>query len=175
METSTAILLSATLGALVAIVGVVLNRIMAKQRAAVDILMKLRTDEDFLENGRLFRKIHRDGLLMKILSPTDENDYKNKVIVQNYFNVLELICVAIKNHVIDESVCYDLIRDTIETRWKWAKELVYAVREESGNNDFYCELEHVATAWLNGQRVITGHIFLITLKETFLPPGFLAK
>ena len=117
------LLVGAIIGAIAAFIGVAINRSTSQKQAAIDILLKLRTDRDFLEAQDKFREAVKEGKLDAILSaPSNPKDYevwlKTKLIIQNFLNIHELICVAIKQHVVDEITCKTLVGDALVKRWK---------------------------------------------------------
>lgn len=154
-----------------AVMSVVAHRIIARKRAAVDVLLTPRLDKEFHVNGQAFLDQSRSSSgLNAMLNPTDETGFKNQFKIQTYLNALELVCVSICNHVIDETVCKDQIGDLITGRWELSKNLTTEIRRIKSDN-VYKYLQKVSEAWEADEFVTKENNqatnFIKTLKETF--------
>ncbi|MFK5948887.1 MAG: DUF4760 domain-containing protein [Methylococcales bacterium] len=163
-----AIIISALIGATIAIVVVSSNKIAAKKKAAIDMLLTLRIDGDFLSNQQIFRKAESKHELLGILNPSTEDDFKNKLAIQNYLNIYELISVAVRQEAIDESVCQKLMGDTLVRRWNEAKELIEEIRKKDTSNTtevFFSEFQLVAETWGKKEKIVNHHSMIGTIKD----------
>lgn len=159
------IIWAALIGASAALMAVVLHRIVAQKRAAIDVLLTIRTDGDLLSGRQILRSYAEKGELNRIIEPKTDEDSEAKLKVQNYLNALELVCVSIKRHVIDEDICVDLIRDTITMNWRLVENLTKTIRIKQNNESFYTALEFVATKWLADEKCSKDHKVVSAIKE----------
>lgn len=118
-----------------------------------------------LAGRQVLRSYAKKDLLPRILDPQTDADNQAKLQIQNYLNALELVCVAIKRHVIDEDVCIDLIRDTITGNWKLVEALTINIRRSGNNETYYSELQFVATKWLANEKCSKDHKVISAIKE----------
>jgi hypothetical protein len=173
MSTAIAIIVSAIIGAVAALLVVSVHRAGAKMQKAVDILLKLRTDESFLSNQHKFREYASSAdskeKFARIIDPKTEGDLDDKLAIQNFLNTYELICVSIRQQVIDEKICKDLIGDSLKRRWSDAKELIMEIRRLDENNTYFTELQFVAETWENDGNCVRAHNIIATICEAIMP------
>jgi hypothetical protein len=67
-------------------------------------------------------------------------------------NYLEVVCVGMKNHVLDEDICYDNAVFLITRFWKWAEPLIDARRKPSGDDLLWIEVQNYAKSWLSREK-----------------------
>lgn len=148
----------AIVSAAVAIGVVSARRVALKKKTAIDLLLILRTDSDFLGNQETFRKASANNDLLNILSPHKEEDgFKKKLAIQNFLNIHELISTAIREETADERICKVLIGDSFVRRWNESKALVETLRKQDKNNTYFTEFQFVAEAWEKNERCIRHH------------------
>jgi hypothetical protein len=78
---------------------------------------------------------------------TEEN---RRVLLYNttqLLNYLEVLCIGMKNHVLDEDICYDNVLFIITRYWRWAKPLVEETRKANGTQTIWIEVENYARRW----------------------------
>lgn len=161
------ILWSALIGASAALIVVVLHRIVAQKRAAIDLLWHMRTDSDLLAGRQMLRSLAQKGELNRIIEPKTDGDTEARLKVQTYLNTLELVCVAIKRHVIDEDICADLIQNTITRTWQLVEHLTDTIRDKEKNDSYYTALQFVATKWLANEKCSEDHKIVSAIKEVW--------
>ena len=108
----TAILLSAGLAAFVALFVVAKQRLATKRRYAYEIATELLAP-DFQELTRAFRQISTDNNWNAVLSPSDEVEIQVQLQVARYLNQMELVCLAVRTHLVDENVLKTLYGDAL--------------------------------------------------------------
>ena len=144
---------------------VALHRIVAQKRAAIDVLLTIRTDGDLLDARQILKSLAEKSELNRIIEPKTDADTEAKLKVQTYLNTLELVCVSIKRHVIDEDICVDLIRDTITGTWLLVEQMIKKIRDKQGNQSYYTELQFVATRWLANEKCSKDPKVISAIKE----------
>ena len=157
------------ISAIIALAVVAVHRVVAQKRATVDVLLKLRTDRDFLDADSLFRQLELDDELSRIFGD-NKTDRNAQIQIKNYLNVYELICCSIKGHVIEEDICHELVGETIKKRWKAVQSHVTKLREQEGNMRIFSEFEEIATCWEKNQRCVTRHKIIEPFLNVVLPP-----
>lgn len=65
-----------------------------------------------------------------------------------FMNYLEILCVGMKNNVLDEDICYDYAKLPVTRFWLWAKPLIEVRRKASGDDTEWIEVENYAKRWL---------------------------
>lgn len=160
-----AILLSALIGAIVAIIVVAKHRIVNQKQSAITFLTLLNTDGDYKKDEQVFVKLSRSKKLNNILSvkDTDIEGWSDRVSISTYLNMFELLCVSINRHVFDENVCKAAIGDHLVKRWEDAKELILEIRitekEKHGedSNHLYEQFQTRAEHWRENPKIIDIH------------------
>lgn len=63
-------------------------------------------------------------------------------------NYLEVLCVGMKNNVLDESICYDYSKRPVTRLWLWAEPLIKARRQAVDDASLWIEVENYSKRWL---------------------------
>jgi len=62
-------------------------------------------------------------------------------------NVLESICIGMKNQIIDEDICYDYLAFILPRFFHWSRPFIDERRESANEPRLYTELEDFAIKW----------------------------
>ena len=145
--TAGAILLSAVIGAAVALCSISEQRKIARRRATIDLLARKEWDKYYLEDRKEFNRLRNDpkGLVHWASTSYDETDEKS--IIRNILNYYELIAVGIKEGTLDEEAYKRWFRSTLIKDWKQAKAFIMEVRRNTNAPTIFCELEELAKKW----------------------------
>lgn len=141
-----AILLSAILGAVTAIVAVAKHRITTQKQAAINFLLEIKSASN-KENESCFMELVNKDKLLSILDAKTQVEENVKLSVRDYLNMYELLGVGISRHVLDENVCKSIIGDTLIKRWKQALPLAKKIRDDSQDDEFFENFEKLADRW----------------------------
>lgn len=80
--------------------------------------------------------------------PQDEDRRKLRYYTAQLLNYLEVLCVGMKNNVLDENICYDYAKHPVTRFWIWAEPFVKARREATGDETLWIEVENFSKSWL---------------------------
>jgi hypothetical protein len=80
--------------------------------------------------------------------PDDATRRKIRYYTVQHLNYLEVLCVGMKNNVLDESICYDYAKNPVTGFWRWAEPLVKARRQATGDMTLWIEVENYSKRWL---------------------------
>lgn len=154
-----AILISATVAAILALLTITKTRIIAKKRAAFDFISGLWVQNR--ENAILFHKLIEKGELLKALE--EDSEHKSKITM--YLNTFELLAVSIEQNVLDENICKAIIGDGLVKEWQKAYPLINAIRTKEGDQEFYENFEALATKWKKFPTIKKVFWLLALIKE----------
>lgn len=146
--TPVAIILSATIGALVAIFAIKHQREVARMRATLDIILES-------ESNSFYQKIYssfsseskRHGGLSSLIDAQSDQEKEARRNLNDFLNHYELIAVAIKKKILDESFYKDWMKTTYIRHFDEAEEYIKAVREQHKNPKIYTEFQAMAKRW----------------------------
>ncbi|MCH8950872.1 MAG: DUF4760 domain-containing protein [Proteobacteria bacterium] len=141
-----AILLSALIGGFIALVSVAKHRIIVKKRAAQEYILLI-WSPSLQDAEKKFREYLEGKKLLKILTATTVTEIEDQVKIALFLNHYELLAGSIKKNIIDESVCKSIIIDDVLFAYDKALPLIRELRRMKGDDEYYCELECLATRW----------------------------
>lgn len=118
-----AILISAFLAAIIAIVSMAAQRTISKRRAAVDLILISETDV-FKANRAELEDALATGKLLDILKPASAKDFERRRCISNVLNHYELTAVAIFNRTVDEQIVKQYQYSQVVHTWNACKGLV---------------------------------------------------
>lgn len=145
--------MSALFGVCVALITVASQRIISKKRAAYDFVLTLQY-EQFLEHQKIFTELFETKQLERILEARTSKELEEKLAIRDYLNHFELFAVSIRQNILDENVCKDVICDTVIKRWNAAKSLIEKLREKEKKNSLFEHFEYIATKWEKNREVV---------------------
>ncbi len=141
-----AILLSAFLGAYVAVHSLKAHREIARKRATLDVILKSESDEYFERIYSVFtsEKNRKSGLEALLQAETD-GEKTARTEVDNFLNHYELIAISIEQNILDEQFYKDWMRSTYIRHYKESKKYIENVRKKSPN--VYIAFQKLAEKW----------------------------
>lgn len=158
-----AILLSAIVGAGLALLAVAQQRLVAKKRAAHDFISELWSDRHF-ENEVTFRDLAKSGCIERVATPRTAAEVEEKLKVIRYMNQYELLAVAIEKNLVDEAVCKMVIIDQVLDVCDLGKPLIKKIIEMKYDDDgFYRHLRDLADRWRANPSIPKGRYWLIEI------------
>lgn len=142
-----AILLSAFIGGLIALVGVWLQRKVARKKAALDLALQFMLPE-VQESEQAFLDRCKKGEWSQ-LQPEREETASERRQILTYLNRFELMAVAIRQNVVHEAFLKAVIGDQLVRHYAKANPLVDLIRTQEGDDEFFEHLEFIAKRWRN--------------------------
>ena len=144
-----AILLSAALATIVALISISAQRIMAKKRAAYDFLSRIRQDQQYLSHEQTFFELQEKDMLLSILDAKTTRANQERLVIKHYLNELELLCTAMHFHVIDEDFCKAYLGpDILPKRWGDCEALVAQIRIKEKDEAIFRYFQEYAQKWI---------------------------
>jgi len=155
--TAGAILLSAGVGAAVALLSIGAQRAIARKRATLDLLSQKEWDKDYITAKNEFNKL-RDSPSGLAMWAADEHKHSEQLnIIRNTLNDYELIAVGIREGILDEALYRRWFKPSLIKDWTKAKEFVQAIRVRENTELIFCEFEWLAEKWIaEDQPMIPG-------------------
>ncbi|MDE0335625.1 MAG: DUF4760 domain-containing protein [Defluviicoccus sp.] len=141
-----AILLSAVLGAIIALVVVAKQRISAKKKNAYDMVLTL-SETDFVQCESVFLDLAKTNNWQPVLDPQDATEHGIKQQVERYLNHFEFLSVCIRQNIVDENVIKAVLGDKLVKRLTAALPLIIMIRNEESDPEFFEHFEYVADQW----------------------------
>lgn len=143
-----AILVSAIIGAGIAIFSVWRQRHSARVRATLDVILKSESDDFYQRIHRRFTSELRKGdKLDGLIDPKSDSDTEARRDVLDILNHYELIAVSIDSSIIDESFYKSWMRSTYIRHFDDSFHFISRVRNEK-NAPKFCEyFERLVVKW----------------------------
>lgn len=130
----------------VAVASILVQRGIAKRRAAIDFFFKTEMDKSIVDAYHAFEsameKFKEHGSVENLYN--DEADYRS---VRAYLNIHELVAVGIHKRVLDEKVCFDFWSDELMDAYEDGKPLIEYLRT-LGSEFAYTDLEKLNNKWV---------------------------
>ncbi|MFW1676423.1 DUF4760 domain-containing protein [Pontibacter sp. JAM-7] len=141
-----AILVSAGVGAAVALNAIKTNREIARKRATLDVILKSESDEYFERIYTVFSSERKrsSGLKTLLFAETD-SERKAKTEVDNFLNHYELIAISIRKEILDEGFYKSWMRSTYINHFEDAEEYIKDIQKTHPNA--FKEFESLARKW----------------------------
>ena len=146
--TPAAIVLSALAGGTLAVLTIRSQRVTAKKRASLDLLVRVWSDEFTVLEVKFSEFVKQtDPDFSVIVSPTTDEEKHTARSIQRYLNYYEMLCASVIEGVVDEGVLRLVFGDKISTVWNLASPLVDYLRAESNDYEFFECLQKIAVKW----------------------------
>ena len=141
-----AILVSACIGAGVALNAIKTNREIAKKRATLDVILKSESDEYFERIFSVFlSEKQRKAGLATLVNPETDAEKRSQTEVDNFLNHYELIAISIKKEILDEDFYKQWMRSSYIRHFHEAKDYIEGIRITSPNA--FTEFEDMVNKW----------------------------
>lgn len=125
-----AIIVSAVFAFVVGWRAITVQRRVARNRATLDVLFRLESDQSFLKAAAVYRDVKNGRGFLSLLgddSKKSNRDKEEEFYVDTYLNHLELICVGISEDTIDELFVFQYMRGSMVHDWHASKEYIKKV------------------------------------------------
>jgi len=133
------------IAALVAIWGVVTQRIIARRRATMDVLFSSEGDGALLLARKEFRRLVKEAGGLAQWAEADKIDSNESAAILTALNQHELAAIGIQRGIFDLEIYRRWNKTSVIQTWDRAAPFVLALRARVQNHDIYCEFE--ALAW----------------------------
>lgn len=145
-----AILLSASVGAAVALVSIRAQREIARRRATLDVILKSESDETFQALYSTFKsERNRTNGLASLLDASTESEKSLKTQIDSFLNHYELIAISIKNKILDETFYKEWMKSSYIKHFYDAKSYIDEMRKKQKHDSAYIEFERLVNKWEN--------------------------
>ena len=139
-----AIFLTAVLAGVLAIWGIITQRIVARRSATLDYLSRMDSDNDLISARSLYNKAaKKEGGLAKLASQ-EKRDEPELQAVRLVLNELERLAIGIQFGILDREFVCRHGRGTIKRDWSQTAPFIYKLRAEYDNPALYHEFEDLA-------------------------------
>jgi Domain of unknown function (DUF4760) len=136
----------AAIALLVAVISILMQRGIAKRRAAIDFFFKTEMDKSIVDAYQSYesavKKFKEHCSVEALLN--DDAEYQSVIA---YLKIHELMAVGVNNGVLDENVCYEFWSDELLFAYKDCKPIIEEVRERVSASR-YTDLEKLSAKWV---------------------------
>ena len=123
-----AILISAFIGANIALQNIKSARQIAREKATLDLIEKTESTEFYRENHSVFRDRRLSNTIMRLTDPKSEADRRDRARLYDYLNHYELISIGIRKNILDEDFYKNWMRTAFLRDWEAAAEFIQRER-----------------------------------------------
>ena len=141
-----AVLISAFIGGIVALLVVKRQRTIAKKAKAYDIAEKFFRDERIEAEARL-REMNETNNWNAVIGSDSQVDKGQKNQIGRYLNEWELLCVAIRQSIAHEGVLKDVIGDRLVLIYMRAEPLIKRIRTKTNDDEYFEHFQYIADKW----------------------------
>ncbi len=135
------------IAAIIAIWGVITQRLIARRKATIDFLNDAEKDQDVIKARKKFIELtRRPGGLVDLAEP-DKRGSDDAEAVRLVLNQYELISIGVQRGILDLVILKLFSRGAILTSWDKAAPFILALREKTHNPNLFYEFEQLAW-WL---------------------------
>jgi hypothetical protein len=147
-----AIFVTAVLAAILAIWGIITQRVVARRLATLEYFSRVDNDRDMIAARLKFSQLtQEDGDLISYASPA-KYDTEEAQAVRLLLNENERLAIGIQFGILDREFTTRSIRGMIIRDWELAAPFVYKLRAAVGNPALYQEFEDLARILSDHQR-----------------------
>ncbi|MBO1323582.1 DUF4760 domain-containing protein [Acetobacter sp. TBRC 12305] len=127
------------------------NRVIAKKKATMDLILLEQTNDYILQKRTEFLKLKKEGDLVKWADPQRSGDTEASSIA-TVINKYEMIAIGIKNDSICADIYYDWLGSTLISDWEELCTFIGELRRMSKNYNLYINFEKLALEWRNKKK-----------------------
>lgn len=136
------------LGIVVAVVSVVSAKLTAKRKQTADLLFGTRADAELSAGFKLLQKLHNaTDTNIRVYAKKDKTDSEEANKIRYVLNHWERVCVGINQGIYDEKMLHESSYSTVMNLYAQASPFIQAVRENTGKDTYYQELECLYNSW----------------------------
>lgn len=144
-----AILLSACIGAFVAVHAIGTQQKIARKRATLDLLSRKEWDNDFVDAKRRFNRLRDSGEDIGVFATAARKQLEdaNFDMIRNILNDYELIAVGIAGEILDEDLYKLWFRSALVKDYEKSRGFIVNIRKLENVPEYYSEFEVLAKRW----------------------------
>jgi hypothetical protein len=142
------------LSAIIAVVGVLTTRSVARGRATIDLIEKRESTEHYRQTALGFSRVRRANAFGPLSNPKTDQDKADRQMVVDYLNHYELISIGILNNILDERIYRTWMRGPFTRDWNAAATWIQRERwkrAEDGRWTYYDSIfanyQRIALRW----------------------------
>jgi hypothetical protein len=141
-----AIFVAALLAGLLAVWGVITQRVVARRNATLEYFSRMDNDRDLIQARKVFVRVTGDGDDCDLISfaGPDKYDTEEAAALRLTLNENERLAIGIQFGIIDREFVRRAIRGTLIRDWELSAPWVYKLRSETRNPAIYHEFEDLA-------------------------------
>jgi hypothetical protein len=139
------------LALITAVTSILVQRKVARCRAAVDFFVKIEMDEAMIAAFRAFEDGVREFRSFLSMEAFMESQHCRSI--QRYLNIHELMAVGVHTKIFDQRVCYAFWSDILAAHHNDTERLIAHIRRQPGGSATYEDLLRLHRRW-NGRRWI---------------------
>ena len=152
MDATGAVLLSAFVGAVVAVVGIATQRNIARRRATFEHIAAVNRDGDVIAARRKFIELAKNDGGLGIWASEENEKTEETQSIRLVLNEFELVAIGIWRGIIDEKFYRLWFEASVIQFWKHADPFVSTLRNRTENPALYKEFQAMAVWFDNGER-----------------------
>jgi hypothetical protein len=141
----------AVVAAIVAMGSIVVQRRLARKRAAIDFFLKTEMDDKMVEAYKKFHLALDDMKKQASLESFSQSEKYNDI--RNYLDICELFAVGIHNKIFDHRICYHYWADTVCNACRDAKSVIEQIRLKPDGEKTYEQVTRLTALWSSKPRV----------------------
>ncbi|HKC02980.1 MAG TPA: DUF4760 domain-containing protein, partial [Sphingomicrobium sp.] len=134
-----AIFVTAFLAGLIAVWGVITQRIVARRNATLDYFSRMDNDRDLIDARKLFVHVTGEGFDLMSFTTPDKYDTNEAAAMRLTLNENERLAIGIQFGILDREFVRRAVRGTIIRDWELAAPWVYKIRSVTCNAAIYHE------------------------------------
>lgn len=146
-----AILITAFLAAVVAVAGIITQRVITRRSHTLDYLSQVDNDRDIIAARKIFIKVTADDCDSLQYAKSDKYDTVEAESLRLVLNEHERMAIALQFGVLDRTFVTRHCRGLLIRDWQLAAPFIYRLRAETRSNLIYHEFEDMI-AHLEGTR-----------------------
>jgi hypothetical protein len=143
--TAGAILLSAIIGASVAVLAIAHQRGIARKRSIIDNLLRKNWDKDYIQIRKDFVRLREDRDALLEAAKQDNQSGDDASVIRSILNDYEIIALGIRRDILDERIFKLWFKTTFLNDYEKMRPFVAEVRQR--NRRAFVELEGLAEKW----------------------------
>jgi Domain of unknown function (DUF4760) len=139
----------AVLGGAIALTSIIVQRNLARRRAAVDFFLKVEMDEKMMQAYERFESA-TEQLKATSKEQLPKNMYED---IRKFLDIFELFAVGIRNRIFDHRICYHYWSDTVRDGVRDAQQIIIHARNEPGGEKTYGQILLLNKRWTSKPRI----------------------
>lgn len=146
-----AIFITAVAAAVVAVWGIITQRIVSRRLATLEHFSRVDNDRDQIEARTTFAKVTADGCDLMSYAEPDKYYSAEASALRLVLNENERLAVGIQFGILDREFVKRICRGVVTRDWELSAPFVYRLRSVTGNQAIYHEFEELARAFSDNQ------------------------